>query len=76
MASPFFYINNYDGAQKEVVLDEDTSKHVVQVLRMKVGESLNLTDGKGNLLTCKITDDNKKHCRAEVKEKIYKEQNF
>ena len=66
MALPFFYINNYDGAQKEVVLDEDTSKHVVQVLRMKVGEMLNLTDGKGSLLTCEITDDNKKHCAVSV----------
>ena len=35
MALPFFYINNYDGTQKQIVLDEDTSKHIVQVLRMK-----------------------------------------
>ncbi|MBK8141125.1 MAG: 16S rRNA (uracil(1498)-N(3))-methyltransferase [Chitinophagaceae bacterium] len=60
MKLPFFYISQYDGAQKEIMLDEDTSKHVVQVLRMKVGEQLNLTDGKGNLLTCEITYDNKK----------------
>ncbi len=74
MALPFFYISNYDGTQKQIVLDEDTSKHVVQVLRMKVGEQLNLTDGKGNLITCFVTDDNKKHCRVEVKETRYKAQ--
>jgi 16S rRNA (uracil1498-N3)-methyltransferase len=73
MALPFFYIHNYDGAQKEIVLDEDTSKHVVQVLRMKVEELLNLTDGKGHLLTCSITDDNKKHCIVEVKETSYQQ---
>ncbi|MEQ1675649.1 MAG: RsmE family RNA methyltransferase [Chitinophagaceae bacterium] len=66
MALPFFYISNYEEAQQQIVLDEDTSKHVVQVLRMKTGEKLNLTDGKGNLLTCGITTVNKKHCEVEV----------
>lgn len=66
MPLPFFYISNYDSTQKSIVLDEDTSKHVVQVLRMKVGEQLNLTDGKGNLLTCGIATDNKKHCEVKV----------
>jgi 16S rRNA (uracil1498-N3)-methyltransferase len=74
MKLPFFYINRYDGTQKEMVLDEDTSKHVVQVLRMKTGELVNLTDGKGSLLTCEITDDNKKYCTVDVIEKTYKEQ--
>ncbi len=74
MKLPFFYISGYDDTQKEMVLDEDTSKHVVQVLRMKAGECINLTDGKGNLLTCEITDDNKKHCTVSVIDKTYKEQ--
>lgn len=73
MALPFFYIYNYDIAQKEIVLDEDTSKHIVQVLRMKVGEKLNLTDGKGNLLTCSIADDHKKHCSVGVTATSYQQ---
>ena len=68
MALPFFYISEYDSTTKEIVLDEDSSKHIVQVLRMKVGEKLNLTDGKGNLLTCSITDGHKKHCLVKVEE--------
>ncbi len=52
--------------QKEIVLDEDTSRHIVQVLRMKEGEQLNLTDGKGNLLTAEIIDAHKKHCAVNV----------
>ncbi len=67
MALPFFYSKECDGTQQKIVLDEETSKHAVQVLRMKVGEQLNLTDGKGNLLTCEITEANKKRCRIEVK---------
>ena len=74
MALPFFYINEYTPLQKEIVLNEETSKHVVQVLRMKVGEQLNLTDGKGSLLTCEIIDDHKKQCAVEVKETSFKEQ--
>ena len=49
-----------------MVLDEETSKHIVQVLRMKKGESLNLTEGKGNLLTAEITEDHKKHCAVKI----------
>jgi 16S rRNA (uracil1498-N3)-methyltransferase len=74
MMLPFFYINDYDGSQKTISLDEDTSKHVVQVLRKKTGDQLNLTDGKGNLLTCSITDDHKKHCLVKVEEIKNKEQ--
>ena len=66
MTLPFFYINDYDTVQKEIVLDEDTSKHIVQVLRMKAGEQLNLTDGKGSLLTCGIIAEHKRHCEVEV----------
>jgi 16S rRNA (uracil1498-N3)-methyltransferase len=74
MNLPFFYISSYDGTQKEIVLNEETSRHVVQVLRMKVGEQLNLTDGKGSLFTCEIIDDHKKHCVVQVKETSFKEQ--
>ena len=49
MALPFFYIESFDASQQLITLNEETSKHVVQVLRMKEGESLQLTDGKGNL---------------------------
>jgi 16S rRNA (uracil1498-N3)-methyltransferase len=66
MALPFFYIAEYDPAQKDVVLDEDTSRHVVQVLRMKEREKLNLTDGKGHLMTVEITEAHKKHSSVRI----------
>ena len=74
MSFPFFYIAEYNPLQKEIVLDEDTSRHVVQVLRMKEGERLNLTDGKGNLLTCEVNDAHKKHCRVNVQHSIFNTQ--
>ncbi len=66
MALPFFYIDSFDASQQLLTLNEETSKHVVQVLRMQVGEQLNLTDGKGSLLTAQITDAHKKHCVVKV----------
>jgi 16S rRNA (uracil1498-N3)-methyltransferase len=74
VALPFFYINEYDASQKQIVLDEDTSKHIAQVLRMNKGERLNLTDGKGSLLNAEITEDHKKHCRVKIEETRYKVQ--
>jgi len=66
MSLPFFYIEDYSSPSKEIVLNEDNSKHIVQVLRMKEGEKLNLTDGKGNLITAEISDAHKKHCKVKV----------
>jgi 16S rRNA (uracil1498-N3)-methyltransferase len=65
MQLPFFYIAEYS-SEKQIELDEDTSRHVVQVLRMKKGAVLNLTDGKGFLITASVTDDHKKHCIVTV----------
>jgi 16S rRNA (uracil1498-N3)-methyltransferase len=67
MNLPFFYIHGYDGIQQRIILEEDTSKHIVQVLRMKEGEQLKLTDGKGSLLLCEIIDPHKRHCEVEIK---------
>ncbi|HUR67353.1 MAG TPA: RsmE family RNA methyltransferase [Chitinophagaceae bacterium] len=66
MELPFFYTSQYDTGHREIVLNEETSRHVVQVLRMTKGEQLNLTNGKGNLLTCEIAEESKKHCVVRV----------
>jgi 16S rRNA (uracil1498-N3)-methyltransferase len=42
VAFPFFYIAEYNASQKQIVLDEDTSKHIAQVLRMKRGREAEL----------------------------------
>lgn len=66
MTLPFFYIESFDATHQLITLNEETSKHVVQVLRMQTGEQLNLTDGKGSLLTAAITDAHKKHCVVRI----------
>jgi 16S rRNA (uracil1498-N3)-methyltransferase len=73
MALPFFYKKDIIASPGNIILDEDASKHIVQVLRMQNGEQLQLTDGKGNLFTCEITDNNRKRCAVKITNTIQKE---
>ena len=66
MALPFFYKEDLVPSSTGIVLDEATSKHIVQVLRMQNGEQLQLTNGKGDLFTAEITDNNRKKCTVKV----------
>jgi 16S rRNA (uracil1498-N3)-methyltransferase len=71
MTAGLFYIPSYDKAQPEIVLDEDVSRHIMQVLRMKTGEHLQLTDGRGNLLKAVIVDGHKKRCVVKWVDAIF-----
>ncbi|HYC39449.1 MAG TPA: RsmE family RNA methyltransferase [Chitinophagaceae bacterium] len=68
---PFFYIRESDEAQQEITLDEATSRHIVQVLRMPLGAELNLTEGKGSLMTAEIVDAHRKRCRVRIKQLLH-----
>lgn len=74
MSIPFFYIEQFDEKTSLITLSEETSKHVVQVLRMQEGEQLNLTDGKGTLIPTVITTAHKKNCVVKVQNKRHKAQ--
>jgi 16S rRNA (uracil1498-N3)-methyltransferase len=67
MNLPYFYIPVYKG-EKQLILNEETSRHISQVLRMKEGEKLNLTDGRGKLLSCEIMEAAKKQCIVHIRE--------
>jgi 16S rRNA (uracil1498-N3)-methyltransferase len=64
MDLPFFYFA--DLSHPSLILDEATSKHVVQVLRMKKNDELILTNGKGDNYRVIIIDDHKKRCEVNV----------
>lgn len=71
MPLPFFYTEPIPAAQNIIVLNEENSRHAVQVLRMENGEKLHLTDGCGNLYTAEITDAHKKKCTVNIIEKTF-----
>lgn len=65
-ALPFFYCPVITTGGAVFELDEATSRHCTQVLRMKVDEQLNLTDGKGLLATAVIRSIAKKSSSVSV----------
>jgi len=65
MAAPFFFEENLS-AEDEFVLSEETSRHVVQVLRMKENEQIILTNGNGYTKTAEIIFPDKKKTKVKV----------
>jgi 16S rRNA (uracil1498-N3)-methyltransferase len=66
MTLPYFY---YPGLQTgALALDEDTSRHVISVLRMNDGDTVLLTNGRGSKGLATITSAHRKHCVVAVSE--------
>lgn len=68
MQPPFFFLDNISQDDR-LVLDEASSHHLSRVLRMKEGEKIMLTDGKGNLIEATITVAHKSKSEAQVLER-------
>ena len=66
MALSFFYNEFISLTDDIVLLDEENSKHIVQVIRMEEGRQLNLTDGLGTIYTAEIMDAQKKKCTVKI----------
>ena len=47
-------------------LPEEESKHCIRVLRLKTGDVVHITDGRGNLHECRITEDHPKRCTVGI----------
>lgn len=62
MELPFFYFADLSKTAIELVLPEETSKHIVSVLRMQEGEELRLTNGLGTVARANIQKAHKKNC--------------
>ena len=69
MNLPVFYQSETENTDGVIHLSEESSRHIVQVLRMKTGEKIQLTNGKGDLITAEIIRDHKKHCEVKIIEK-------
>ena len=71
MSLPYFYEPAISINTTTFTVSEETSKHCIQVLRMKKNELLQLTDGKGNIYTASITEADKKHCIVNIQQHRY-----
>ena len=65
-AMQLFYAADFTAP--EYILSEEESRHAVKVLRLVEGDTLHITDGRGNLYRCEIASAHQKHCLVRVVE--------
>jgi 16S rRNA (uracil1498-N3)-methyltransferase len=76
MTLPYFYEQSIRiPASSRFMLSEETSKHCIQVLRMKMGDLLHLTDGRGYLFTASIATADKKYCEVNIENSEFRNHN-
>lgn len=63
---PFFYHPPLTEQQQVFTLDEPTSKHCIQVLRMEEGEEMLLTNGLGQRSRARIVAADRKRCGVQL----------
>lgn len=63
---PLFYTPDSLAPNQDLDLGADNARHIVQVLRMAVGDALCLTDGRGRIADCVIKSADKRRCVATV----------
>ncbi|MDN3203441.1 16S rRNA (uracil(1498)-N(3))-methyltransferase [Algoriphagus sediminis] len=49
-----------------ITLDAEESRHLVKVLRKRVGDSVEVTDGKGTLHHCKVSEIGKREATLQI----------
>ncbi|MBK7173893.1 MAG: 16S rRNA (uracil(1498)-N(3))-methyltransferase [Bacteroidales bacterium] len=49
-----------------IQLDTEESYHCIKVLRKRIGDTIHVTDGHGNLYVCSLADENHKGCQITV----------
>lgn len=61
-----FYVSGLSESSKDVVLDQDQSKHAIRVMRMQEGDEFIAINGAGIKAHCRIAIPNKNKCEARV----------
>ena len=61
-----FYSPEISTLKPEFAFSKEESKHIVKVLRKKVGDSLNITNGKGELFTAEVIIADIKNCVVNI----------
>lgn len=74
MQLPFFYEPSLQEENSIFILSADTHKHAVQVLRMKTGDALHLTNGKGLLCRAVLQSADKKQSIVQIQSVQYFEE--
>lgn len=65
-----FFDPNIDENDTHTMSTEE-SKHIIRVLRMDVGHTIGILDGKGNQFICEIIEPNPKKCIVSIRNKEF-----
>ena len=71
MKVPFYGLKLPDSNQ--IILSEVESRHCIKVLRHKVGDHVQVLDGRGNLYNCSIFSDNLRECILDIIDTDFKD---
>ena len=66
---PHFFQNNL--SQDHFTFSSEETKHIIKSLRLKIGDFVWITDGKGTLAKATLTHLFKDNCTAEIAERIF-----
>ena len=61
-----FYQNNLTLDIKQSAFDKEESQHIVKVLRMREGQRLEITNGKGDWFEVELTQTHEKKCAFDI----------
>jgi 16S rRNA (uracil1498-N3)-methyltransferase len=68
-----FYNPEINEATTQFSFSKEESKHIIKVLRKKIGDTMHITNGNGWLFSAEIVSDNIKKCVAEIASKQFQE---
>ena len=71
MKIPFYGLKL--SGSNQIILSEVESRHCIKVLRYKLGDEVQVLDGRGNLYECAISDDNLQQCALDIKGTDFKD---
>ena len=64
-----FYAQKEQIRDQEILLDEEESKHLLKVLRLQLGDAVEVVDGEGNLYQARISQVAKRNCMLQIDQK-------
>jgi len=68
-----FYNSEINETTSQFSFSKEESKHIVRVLRKKIGDTMHITNGKGWLFSAEIVSDSIKKCIANIITTEFKE---
>lgn len=61
-----FYDPQFTPDSQNIRLGDDEARHALKVLRLDAGDTLCVTDGRGNLYTCRIDSADRRRCELTL----------